>query len=168
MGKKTCAALLAVLGCAGAVAAVGRPPASAGHGLRLTADPPAPWTGVAAWWRIQGPQWHVSALLPRAEGGGAGFRLSPTRKGLQLQPIGGDFTLQRNRTMLAAHWQPLSVGAWKLGTTLGYLKGMGAGRAGAMPMATLERAGYCVNLGWQPARGDRNPSLFMGVSVPLQ
>lgn len=118
----------------------------------------------------------AAAGQPAFEGQGLSLRASepglvPIHRGASLKPIGSDFALQRNRTLLAAHWQPLSLGAWKLGTSLGYLKGLGGARPGAMavmPMATLAQPGYCVNLGLLPARGEREPSLFMGVHLPLQ
>lgn len=168
MGKKTWVGLMAGLASAVAFALTHGPSSPAGLGLRLSPDAGA---GTSAWWHGPRTHWHLSGQIAKADGGATAFRLSPTRRGLSLRPLGSGLALQRNRTLLAAHWQPLSLGAWKLGTSLGYVRGLGGeARRGlsAMPMATLERPGYCVNLGLLPARGERDPSLFMGVSLPLQ
>lgn len=81
--------------------------------------------------------------------------------------------LERSRTALTAHWQPVSVGAWKLGAAMGLSRAMPSAASGttsfaAMPMASYERPNYRFNLGLVAPHGDRDPALVVGLTLPLR
>lgn len=81
--------------------------------------------------------------------------------------------LERSRTALTAHWQPVSVGAWKLGASMGLSRALPSATSGttsfaAMPMASYEQRNYRVHLGLVAPHGDRESTLLVGLSVPLR
>ena len=84
------------------------------------------------------------------------------------------FQLERSRTALTAHWQPVSVGGWKLGAAMGLSKALpsvshsGTTSFAAMPMASYEQPRYRVNLGLVAPRGERDPAFIVGLTVPLR
>lgn len=82
-------------------------------------------------------------------------------------------TRLESRTPLTAYWQPVSVGAWKLGASMGLSWALPGATSGTssfapMPMASYEQRNYRVNLGLMAPRGDRESTLLVGLSVPLR
>jgi len=167
-------AVLAVLGASGGASAWaedawGEPalrlPGEAGgdgwrsappHALRL-------WAGDLSDRLAQLGQPRLPVLRWRVDGA------SPPASGNAETPI----LLERNRTALTAHWQPWSMGAWRLGAALGVSRALphpsgGAGSFAAMPMASYQQRNYRVNLSLVAPRGARESALLVGLSVPLR
>jgi hypothetical protein len=81
--------------------------------------------------------------------------------------------LFRSRTHASLNWEPVQMGAWKLGAALGVMKDLPGAAHGTTtfatyPVATYEEPSYRFNMGWLPARGQRDSMLLMRVVLPLR
>ena len=130
--------------------------------LQLSAPATLPFRGRGEW------VWMRVTALPSTPTWS--WRLSPPDFALRSQDDAvGVF---RTRGYASLNWQPLSVGAWRLGASLGVMKDMPGAPAGTtwatFPMAAYEGEQVRVNLGLLPPRGTRDTMLLMRFTVPLR
>jgi hypothetical protein len=81
--------------------------------------------------------------------------------------------LFRSRTHASLNWEPVQMGAWKLGAAMGVMKDLPGAAHGTttfatFPVATYEEPSYRFNMGWLPSRGQRDAMLLMRVVLPLR
>jgi len=174
MKSRYCAGLLLFTGCCLMPAWAAVRLADPVQGLRL----PTMW-GTDGWMpAAQIPLWF------RASGssGGVSFHSLPPLPALRWrveQPrffgktADSPLMLERSRTAVTAHWQPWALGAWKLGASMGLSRALPGPSVGtttftALPMASYEERNYRVNLGLVAPQGERQSTLFVGLSVPLR
>jgi hypothetical protein len=135
---------------------------STAEALQLSAPAALPFRGRGEW------VWMRVAALPSSPTWS--WRLSPPDVALRS----GDesFSLFRTRGHASVNWQPVSVGAWRLGAALGVMKDLPGSPAGTtwatFPMAAYEGGHYRMNLGLLPPRGSRDSMLLMRFTVPLR
>ena len=81
-------------------------------------------------------------------------------------------SVRKNTTYAAVNWQPLSMGAFKLGAAVGLMNGYPAMNRGgtffaALPMATYEGRRFGVNLGLIPSMKDVDGAVILQFKVRL-
>lgn len=145
------------------------------QGLRLPGEP-----GVGSWARA--PQ-HALRLWASDVSQRLAHMGRPRMPALRWRLDGADVSghqadertiqLERTRTALTAHWQPWTLGAWKLGASMGLSRALPSAPSGttsfaAMPMASYEQRHYRVNLGLVAPHGERTSALLVGLSMPLR
>ena len=130
--------------------------------LQLSAPATLPFRARGEW------VWMRVTALPSAPIWS--WRLSPPD--FALRSDDGAVSLFRTRGHASLNWQPLSLGAWRLGASLGVMKDMPGSPAGTtwatFPMAAYEGEQVRVNLGLLPPRGTRDTMLLMRFTVPLR
>ena len=164
---KAAAMLSMLLTCAPGVQAL--EPSGAASGLRpsntdalqLSAPATLPFRGRGEW------VWTRITALPATPVWS--WRLSPPDFSLRF---GGEaFNLSRTAERPSLSWQPLSLGAWHLGASLGLMTDLPGSPAGTtwatFPTASYEGELVRVNLGLLPPRGARDSMLLMRFTVPL-
>ena len=96
------------------------------------------------------------------------------RTGSDLSFMAGSYhnSVRKNTTYAAVNWQPLSMGAFKLGAAVGLMNGYPAMNRGgtffaALPMASYEGRRFGVNLGLIPSMKDVNGAVILQFKVRL-
>jgi hypothetical protein len=135
--------------------------AGAGHWARASQQALRLWASDLSD-RLTHPR--LPALRWRADGASLSGTATAAARPIQLE---------RTRSALTAHWQPWALGAWRVGASLGLSRALpnaapGTSGFAAMPMASYEQPHYRVNLGLVAPRGEREPTLLVGLSVPLR
>jgi hypothetical protein len=164
---KAAAMLPMLLACASGVQALEPSGASSGlrfsntDALQLSAPASLPFRGRGEW------VWTRITALPATPAWS--WRLSPPEFSLWF----GDEAFHPSRTgdQPSLSWQPLSLGAWRLGASLGLMTDLPGSPAGTtwatFPTAAYEGERVRVNLGLLPPRGTRDSMLLMRFTVPL-
>lgn len=112
-------------------------------------------------------------LVLQARARAPSLRWQAARNRFALKSEDAPLLLERSRASLTAHWQPWEIGAWKLGASMGVSKALPGAPAGnttfaALPMATYEQSAYRLHMGLVAPRGEREPTLLLGLSMPLR